>query len=241
MNLTQVSILAACASLALASSTVAADAPPKWESSAALGLTLTRGNSDTLLFTANIATAKKLPKHETSLGADAAYGENQNVKNNELFRAFFQYNYLFTERVYGYARADGLHDAIADVEYRLTVGPGAGYYFIKNATTRLSAEAGPGLVMEKQGGNDRSYFTVRVAENFEHKLNDKARIWQSVEIFPQVDDLDNYIVRAEAGIETSITKRVGLRVYVVDTYDNVPAAGRKKNDIKLVSALAWKF
>jgi hypothetical protein len=32
-----------------------------------------------------------------------------------------------------------------------------------------------------------------------------------------------------------------LRVYLDDTYNNVPAPGRKKNDLKLVAAVAYKF
>jgi len=56
---------------------------PEWEKSAALGLTLTRGNSKTLLFTGNIQATKKLPAHEFNLGADATYGKSDDVKNAE--------------------------------------------------------------------------------------------------------------------------------------------------------------
>ncbi len=221
--------------------TATTNAEPVWEKSAALGLTLTRGNSDTMLFTANALAARKGKKNEISLGADATYGENNDVKNAESLHGFIQYNRLFTERFYGYARLDGLHDAIADLKYRLTFSPGAGYYFIKNDRTRLSAEVGPGLIHENQGGKTKTYFTARAAERFELKLNDRVRIWQSLEFLPQVDDLDNYILNAEAGIESALTKKLSLRTFVQDTYDNVPAPGRQKNDVKLVTAIAYKF
>jgi putative salt-induced outer membrane protein YdiY len=220
------------------------NAPPQtapWEKSAALGLTLTRGNSDTLLFTGNVLASRKGKQHEISLGADATYGENNDVKNAESLHGFAQYNRLFTDRFYGYARLDGLHDSISDLQYRLTFGPGAGYYFLKDQRTRLSAEAGPGLIHEKLGGQTKTYLTLRVAERLEHKLNDTVHIWQSLEFLPQVDDFNNYIVNAEAGIESALTKKLSLRTYVQDTYDNVPASGRKKNDVKLVSAIAYKF
>ena len=45
--------------LALAQPAPAAEKKPTWESSAFAGLTLTRGNSETLLGNANILTAKK--------------------------------------------------------------------------------------------------------------------------------------------------------------------------------------
>jgi len=229
---------------AVQTSTAQAPTPvtqPAWDTSAALGLTVTRGNSDTLLFTGNILTGKKWDQNELAFGADATYGENNSVKNAESLRGFGQYNRLFTERLYGYMRLEALHDSIADIEYRLTLSPGVGYYFIKNETTRLSGEAGPGFIYEKQGDNSRGYVTLRLAERFDHKLNDRAKIWQSVEILPQVDNFSNYIVNSELGVETSLTKKLSLRTYVQDTYDNEPAPGREKNDLKLVAAMAYKF
>ena len=134
-----------------------------------------------------------------------------------------------------------MHDAVADVEYRITFSPGAGYYFIKNDNTKLSGEVGPGVVYEKQGDQTLTYMTLRVAERFDQKLGEHAKLWQSLEFLPQVDDVQNFIVNAELGIETGLTKKLSLRTYLQDTYHNVPAAGRKKNDLKLVTALAYKF
>lgn len=218
-----------------------AEKVPGWETTAALGLTLTRGNSETLLFTGNILSEKKWDQNEVRLGADATYGEDRDVKSAESFHGFGQYNRLFTERWFGYLRVDALHDAVADVEYRVTLSPGVGYYFIKNERTLLSGEVGPGYIFEKQGDENNEYASLRVAERFEHKLNDRVKLWQSLEYLPQVDDFENYILNAEAGIDTALTKKLSLRVFAVNTYDNVPAEGRKKNDLKLVTAVAYKF
>ena len=49
--------------------------------------------------------------------------------------AFGQYNHLFTERFFGYFRTDALHDEIADLQYRVTLSPGVGYYFVKQTNT----------------------------------------------------------------------------------------------------------
>lgn len=231
----------------LAQAPAPAPAPPPepdksiWVSSASLGLTLTRGNSETLMATANIQTEKKWAQNEIRLGADATYGEDRDVKNAESVHGFAQYNRLFTERLFGYLRLDALHDAVADVEYRVTLSPGVGYYFIKNDRTTLSGEVGPGVVFEKQGDEEQTYMTIRFAERFDHKLNDRVRIWQSLEFLPQVDDFDNFILNAEAGIDTALTEKLSLKVFAVNTYDNQPAAGRDKNDLKLVTAVGYKF
>jgi len=74
---------------------------------------------------------------------DATYGKSDGVKNAETFHAFGQYNRLFSERFFGYLRADYLHDGIADIHYQVTVGPGLGYYLIKETNTTLAVEAVP--------------------------------------------------------------------------------------------------
>ena len=219
----------------------------KWAGSAAAGLTLTRGNSHTFLATASIVDDGKWTRNELKLGADAAYGKssinNVTSETTETVHGFGQYNRLFTERFYGYGRMDGLHDGIADIQYRLTLAPGVGYYFIKEKDTDLSGEFGPGYVIEKLGHKNEEYATLRLAETFHHNLSDRARVWQTLEILPQVDRFDNYIVNFEAGIEADLTadKRFHLRSFLDDSYDNRPAAGRLKNDLKLVTAVAYKF
>jgi putative salt-induced outer membrane protein YdiY len=215
--------------------------PPQWESSAFLGLTLTRGNSDTVLFTGNLKTQKKAKEDEWAFGVDGAYGENDGEKNNETLHGFGQYNRLFTERLFGYIRLDGLHDGIADVKYRVAISPGLGYYFIKDKMTSLAGEVGPGVVFENRGGDKQTYATLRVAERFEHKFSDNARCWQSAELLPQVDRFSNYILNIEAGVGAKITKSVELNIVAQDTYVNEPAAGRKANDFKLVSGVTYKF
>ena len=222
----------------------AAPAAPKspWESSAAVGFTLTRGNSETELFTAKVDAARKKDRQELALGGDIAYGKSDGKRNTESYHAFGQLNQLLTEKFYVYGRLDGLRDDIAGLDYRLTFSPGAGYYFIKNDKTTLSAEVGPGVVYERQASKSpRAYGTLRFSEKFEHKLNDNVKIWQSAEVLPQIDRWKNYVVNAEAGIEASLTTKASLRVYIQDTYDNEPAPGRKANDIKTVAALAYKF
>ena len=214
---------------------------PVWESTLTFGLTLTSGNSDTLLANTSFATHRDNPTNEWLLGADAAYGENNSVKNAETLHGYGQYNHRFSDRWFGYVRADGLHDGIADVDYRVTLSPGAGYYFIKRKETTLAAEAGPAVLLEKLDGEHKIYCTPRLAERFEHKLDAHARVWQNVEFLPQVDKPENFLLNAEVGVEAALTKKLSLRTVVDDNYANIPAPGREDNDVKIVSGLVYKF
>ena len=238
----------------------AQESPKGWESSAHAGVTLTRGNSKNFLGTMGVNSSRKWSKDEALLGASAGYGESTAVnradgendvttKSEDYIKGFGQYNYLFTERFYGGLRLDAIHDDIADVNYRFTLSPLAGYYLVKNPATTLAVEAGPSFVYEQVGGEEQSYLGARLAERFEHKFPGGARIWQTAEIIPQVDDVENFIFNFELGVEAPLTNKVSLRAVLTDTYDNQPAevsgaAGTRtklKNDVKIVAGLAYKF
>lgn len=232
---------AVAAASAFAQSAPTTTEAPAWTISGALGLSLSDGNTENSLFNANLLASRKWDKNELDLGAGGAYGESNGAKNTENARAFGQYNRLFSERLFGLLRVEGMYDNIADVDYRLTLSPGAGYYFIKTPNTFLRGEVGPGFVFESVGGVSDDYVTLRLAERFETKINDRVKLWQSLEWLPAVEDFNDSVFNAELGLDTSLTKKLSLRTLVQDTYDSTPAPGLKHNDVKLIVSLAYKF
>ncbi|HEY5915350.1 MAG TPA: DUF481 domain-containing protein [Verrucomicrobiae bacterium] len=248
-----ISLLLGLGVLSSQAQAVVTNAPPKknpWDASATLGVTLTRGNSKTLLVSGQIQAIKKWDKNEVDLGADGVYGENEvttstggkeTQKSAEAIHGYAQYNRLFSERLFGYLRVEALHDAIADVDYRLAVSPGAGYYLIKETNLFLRAELGPGYVVEKLAGVTHDYATLRVAERGEWKISSRAKVWESVEYLPQVDRFQNYVINAEIGLDTAISAHFSQVTFLQDTYRSEPAPGRVHNDIKLVAGVKYKF
>lgn len=226
-------------------------AKPKWVSDVSAGLTLVRGNSDTTLATLTAATDRKTDIDEWIFGANATYGKARvtsgtttiNSTTAQQAEAFLQYNYLFTPRFYAYARVEGFHDDVASIHYRLTVGPGLGYYIIKNKRMDLSAELGPGYISQSIGSEHEDFATLRAAEKFHLQLSDRSRIWQTVEITPDIANWGNYIANAELGVEADLlaNKSLSLQCYLDDTFNSKPAEGRLKNDAKTVIAVDYKF
>ena len=224
---------------------------PKWETTAAAGLTLTSGTKDTLLATAGINTSRKWDRDEFSLGVAGGYGQDNNnptqttEANTEFVSAFSQYNHLFGEqkRFYGGIRLDFLYDGIAELDYRVTISPLAGYYLIKNTNTTFAVEVGPAAVMEKYSGQSSdTYLGIRFAERLEHKISDSTKIWETVSYVPQVDRwTENYVITAEAGIDTAITKKWSLRVVLQSVYTSEPAPGTEYNELRLIAGTAYKF
>lgn len=139
------------------------------------------------------------------------------------------------------ARVDVLHDDLARLAYRIGLSPGAGYYLLKNNTFTLRTELGPSFVFEKLAGESSEYWTLRIGEQFTWQINPRARLWQRLDYFPQTDDFGDYVINAEIGVETAITDHLSLRVAAYDTYRSKPAAGRKENDLKLITGISYTF
>lgn len=218
---------------------------PKWSQSAGVGFTLTRGNSENVLFTANYDAAKEWARNEMTLGLSGGYGESDNVKNTEFINGFGQYNRLFGEddRMFGFGRLEGLSDGVADIDYRFILSAGMGYYFMKDYQEKftLSGDVGPGVVYEKIGGEEETYATVRFGEKFNWQISETARLWQKADFSPQIDQVENYVFTFEIGAEAALTEKMSLRTVLTDTYRSEPADGRKNNDLKLVTSINYKF
>jgi putative salt-induced outer membrane protein YdiY len=220
-----------------------------WQGSIALGVTVARGNTDSTQASLTAKAEKKWDKNDLVLEADGLYGESRlpdqskEMETAEVLHGYTQYNRYFDNGFYWYGRADGFHDGIADIKYRLTLAPGLGYYFVTNKITDLSAEIGPGYIKEQLDGRSESFATLRLGQQFHYAISPHAKAWETIEFLPQVDHFNNYIINFETGIEAGLTKnnRLSLRLVLRDSFDNVPAAGRLKNDLWIISALAYKF
>jgi putative salt-induced outer membrane protein len=227
----------------------AASPATNWQTTATVGLTLARGNADTTLFSFSVASEKKWTNDDLKLGADLLYGTTRNpgqstsTETADTDHGDTQWNHSFSDRFYGYLSGDALHDGISDIQYRLTLGPGAGYYFIKNKKLDLSGEGGPSFIAEKLDGSRSTYFVLRLAQKLHYQISDRSKLWESIEFLPQVDNFNNYIFNAELGVEAALNKgnKLALRTVLDDTYNNVPAPHHLKNDLKLIAGITYKF
>jgi len=227
------------ASLIAGGSAVAGD--KDWQYVFDLGVTMTNGNSDSILATAGLAVSREVGKHEYDASLSYTYGEESSETTNDEVLADAAWNYLISEYSYSGLRFEFRRDDLADIDYRASLSGVLGRYFIKTEETQLSAEVGFGATFESLGEDSSEYMNVYIGEKFEHALNDQTSIYQNLKVTAPVDELDNFSLIAEAGLRTSLTDKLSLKVYVEDKYEAQPATGRKHNDFKFVTGVTYKF
>lgn len=222
--------------------------PSPWQTTASVNAAVARGNADTLLMGGALNSMRKWDKNEVALGADATYGSNSDPTTRketttaQNYGVHAQYNRMLSERFYLGLRADGRQDRIAFIDYRATLAPALGYYAVKNDRLTVKVETGPAFIFEKlKGAGTANYLTLRLAEEVQWKINDRASVTQSMEYLPQVEDFGNYVMNFNLGLSTKITDKASATITFQDFYRSVPAPGRRENDLRLMAGLAYSF
>jgi len=198
------------------------------------GVTLTDGNSETESF--NVGFEYKHAwdeKNEIILDTDYNYGEADNDKNVDNGKADAQYNRFITERLFGHFHSSFETDDIADLDHRVIVGlgPGLGVQWVDTEDNLFATEIGFSYFDAKQAGVTDNGVLLRLAQRFEHRFNDHARFGQSLEYLPKTDDFGEYLLNAEAFIESGFTSRLSVRLAVENKHNSNPGEDIEKNDL----------
>ena len=214
-----------------------------WDKSLNFGFNLTDGNSDTVLFTAGANASADYGDDLFDFEVAVKYGEARNLdtgvkaETQNDVRARGDYKHLISDRWYLGTGADFLHDNIADVNYRVKAKTALGYFLIKDEDLRFNVEAGPGYVFERVASISNDYFAPFISERLEWDITETSKFYEAATVTFDVDESDNTLVEAEAGLEAALSTNLSLIVAVKDIYDNLPAEGRQRNDLSIITAL----
>ncbi len=216
-----------------------------WSSSLDLGVNMTKGNSETLFITASATIDHEFGKNELFANFTYAYGEESKNTTEDEFILTASLSRLLTEDKAWYVgiRVDGQHDDLADIDYRFTSSNFVGHYLVNRPddSLQLSIESGLGLRTESQGSEDTTFGVLYLGQRFNYWITDFTRVYQGFAMFDQMNKIASYQMISEAGIETFLSDSMSFKAYAQNTYDAIPAEGRKKSDLRLISGLSYKF
>lgn len=140
-----------------------------------------------------------------------------------------------------YVDASAFRDEVADIDYRIMVGPGVAWDVYKSDTLGVRLELGIAPLWEKTDGETENYTVLRFGERIEKTFASGAKIWEEAEYLPAIDDSDKYLINAEAGVESPLNDKLSLRVVLKDKYNSLPADDHEKNDLSLIVGVRVKL
>lgn len=236
----------------LALATITGINPPpsetKWSGDITLGASKTTGNSETTAVSGTLEAIRRSALDRFTFGAGWFYSEQENLGTREseiterkVYSAI-KYDYFLSKRWYANANSRAEGSRAADLELRYTAGGGLGYQFFETEEFKLSAEVGAGYFYEKYRRVDADQFlSGRVAANLEWAFLPNASFGQSVEWFPGMERGEDQLVHSDSRLRASLTESMYAQFQVRMDWDNTPAAGLERTDVKYILGVGWKF
>jgi len=218
-----------------------AAADVSWGTSLDFGVSYATGNTENLFITASLNMNREIGRDTHLFNLTFAFGESDSETTANEILASYAWKRLITDRTYAGLRADIRQDELADIDYRASLTGLYGVHLIKGEKENLSIEGGFGYTVEQQGGERDDFVNVYVGQNYEKWINSETRVYQSFSYTAPLEDLADYSLIGEVGMETTLTENMNLKVYVQDRYEAEPASGLENNDLKIISGVSYKF
>lgn len=242
--------LALCAPMAQASDTEAEG----WTGSGELGLALARGNSKSENLNTKLSFTNEDDKwkHQFNFAALRAKGEVRGDfdGDGEIETAFRLNANRYTagassalkmnERAYWVAALRHEKDDFASFESQTTFSLGYGYTAIKNETTTLSLEAGPGYRRARNAasGETESDAIVRAHIDFKHQLTENTSI-ENLLLLESGED--NTFIQNDLGLKVAMNSKLALKVGLQVRNNSDVTPGTDKTDTLTTVNLVYTF
>jgi putative salt-induced outer membrane protein YdiY len=222
---------------------------PKWTGNISTGVTSTHGNTKTEMISANATLSKRTKNDRTQLTADYAKGDQedpgtgQTVTIEDWWRAKGKYDYFFSKKKYAYVDGRYEKDAVAELDRRVIIGGGGGYQWIESKNTSFSTELGLASLYEKFDNqtDSNSKLSVQIGYNLNKKLTEKIKFTHDLTYYPSIDKFSDYFLTSTVGVRADFSARIFANFKTIFNYDETPAIGAHKTDVKYFVGLGYNF
>lgn len=223
----------------LGSALSASDQP--WETTAAFGFTLNRGNADKTGIKLDWSSDYITEQRELQWELGYHYADDAGLTSTDRLHSRLQGNRQIEGPYYIGTALGYLRDDLAAIDYRLTPSILLGRRLIFTDRTRLVLEAGPMMTFEQTDDGYDQYPSLMLAQRLKHEFNDRVSLKQSVVATSAFDDPERYILASKLALDTKLNSHLSWRCELESRYENLPVNGRDHHDLLLTSGVAWSF
>jgi putative salt-induced outer membrane protein YdiY len=216
--------------------------PVAWHGGVDLAARTTDGNTHntSMLLAADAVRASE--KDRITLKAVFRYGETNRFITERNSYGQGKYDYLFTETLYGYGSLELQSDKFKDLTLRWIVSAGVGTIVVKSPEMDLWGDVGLAYVdNDYRDGDDESHAGARISAHFRRSLPWSLELVDDVVILPNFEEGDDWLLRNDLAVTTTLGGGWALKAGVITEYDNDPPDGLRKHDDTYYIALGYRF
>ena len=208
-----------------------------------VGLTTTKGNTDTETQHFDGEFVARTEKNRYTLGAEYNRAEDQGEETANNTLGYAKYDHFLNEKWFFSSNASFEKDKFKDLNLRSSLGVGAGYQFLETLLTNLSLEAGLTYVNEDfEPGEDNDYPAGRWALDYDRYLfHEIIQFFHYHEGFVGLEDTNDMFIRTRTGLRLPLYKNLKSTVQYNLDWDKNPEAGREKKDEMYLFTLGYHW
>ena len=233
-------------------------APETWHGSVNASFNAARGNTydNTWGVIANINRRWEKDRLNVDFGyrySEKAQGGAEKQKSEDRWEFEAKHDHFWWEKVYSYEDLRYDRDMIQDLNARYRVGLGGGYQWLEKADAldvgKLSfdQELGVNYIKEEYDNNpdaaDGGYCALRYAHHFAWlpKWREGLEFFHNAEFLPQVDEWEKFLAKADVGFSTKLIYDFDLLCKIEWEFNSKPANDRKREDLRYIIGLGYKW
>lgn len=228
-----------------------------WSGLLDTGLSLTRGNSDSLTYSLSGKAARVTERDKISVYTTAIYTDSTingiNATTAHAIRGGVRGDLNVSDRMFVFGFTDFEYDQFQDLDLRNVIGGGGGYHAIKTKNTVFDLFAGGDFDQDFFGAIAATATTpatpavtrksgeVDLGETFNTKINNRTTITEQFSLFPNVSDTGSYRFQFDTTAATKLKNWLSWQVTYSDRFLSDPLPGFKKNDLLLSTGVRLTF
>ena len=217
-----------------------------WSGFLDTGLTVTRGNSDTLNFALSANAVRKTSRDTITAYANSIFANNgtagPTTTTANAIGGGLRVDLNVSNRLYVFGFTDFYHNQFQQLDLRNVLGGGFGYHVINTKPTTFDVYGG--------GTFNQSYYStpltqktgeIMVGEYLSHAISNRMTFTERFEFFPNISDTGQYRYTFDAHAVTKLKSWLGWQVSFGDIYVSNPPPAIKGNDLTLSTGLRLTF
>lgn len=224
-----------------------------WSGLLDTGLSLTRGNSESLTYSLASKAARVTDRDKITVYSTAIYAKSTTagVSNTtaHAIRGGVRGDLNISEKLFVFGFTDFEYDAFQHLDLRNVVGGGLGYHLIKTVNTTFDAFGGGSFDQEYFSPNPPTVPTsltrksgeIVVGEELNTKLSNRTTISERFALYPNISNTGSYRLQFDTTAATKLKGWLSWQVTYSDRYLSDPLPGLKKNDLLLSTGIRLTF
>jgi putative salt-induced outer membrane protein len=233
-----------------------------WSGLLDTGLSVTRGNSQTVSFTLAGKAVRQTDTDKISVYSTTVYGKTDNTSPSQTtahqITGGVRGDLNITPRFFVFGTTDFDYNALQHLDLQNVLAGGAGYHVIKTKTTTFDVLGGAGYNQEYFSAYTLPNATpppallefaavtqknaeMLIGEEFDATISKRTTFGETFTLYPNISGPSGYRIAFTSAVSTKLNNWLGWQLTLSDNYLSNPPFGIKGNDLLFATGLRVTF